>query len=1014
MSDSETQLNEETVKIRYVIPLLERLSFSPSELKLEGRVSLRIGRFRFKTGIYDILIKRGDENLFLVEVKAEGKKLTQEDAGQGISYASLIRPLPPFVVLTNGKDWKLYETLTKKEVTKRKISPDSDFKVNLPEGWEAEALKYFLGLSVENLLAFSKAQASEELTELIGSKDNPSPKFIPELFVEREALTASFERYVSSPEPVFAVLADSGSGKTCCLCHLTQRLLREKRPVLFYRGTLLKGPLLEAIATDFKWTFSEQVSEVTLVRRLTRLVGDGKLVVVVDAIDEWEYESRSQDILSVAKHFKGTGIKLVASCKLGAWCSFTASRGVESGLQRYINKGTGDDAGFFLGPMSEKEFHFAYENYKKFYGVGRGAEDVAYREARRSPFFMRVMFEVTQKTGGEFILLSTVEFYKEYFEQLIERLNHTDIGRRMLLAIAREMFSRGEERLTELDLLDVPVVANSPETLDELLEFQVLERSDSGEGMQYSFYFSLLRDYLVTFCVKRWHKATEEEFNEDLERLDDSATHQEALAFFYRHANEEKQRMVDSPVRARVEKLLDLYDTVISTDLRPLRDRFVPHTSGAIGYVGTFNPTNGNLGHPEFRILSENQSRIRLVPMAGHTLRNSNMTHLLGGKGVIWTGEVNHEDRIRNYVLNSAIGSQLRKIIDNGFLDESQERYLAEETILTLVTGTRIHYGGEPHPTERRDRPFPLKLEDVRRWLRHRFLTEHLRSKRIDEKVESGEIPVEWDDTGYSFSDDLTYQDWIEIDKLVEANLERSDEDVRAFATGVYQDLYNLDRRLAPALDTLEKCGITEIAGPLFQELTDISYRIRLRLRASHIEDTICSFFARALPLVFGIFTRIVRRNFPTLYSYFPTIECRPVTIVSTVRHMTVGRDEFNNITMYICNGSSSEDRFIVAPARAVTTSHTENPWRFKIAVGNEVFIPREEKNLCTERFISLSRLLHSDRYLEGRGGITPVLRMMVYDLIRRELPIAFASLCSKHGVEMDEHDWSSFSRSRL
>ena len=73
-------LNEETVKNRYLNPFLQRLGFDLSELSFEDRFTVRIGRKEVPpstaTGVLDILVKRREENLFLVEAKRQGEELT--------------------------------------------------------------------------------------------------------------------------------------------------------------------------------------------------------------------------------------------------------------------------------------------------------------------------------------------------------------------------------------------------------------------------------------------------------------------------------------------------------------------------------------------------------------------------------------------------------------------------------------------------------------------------------------------------------------------------------------------------------------------------------------------------------------------------------------------------------------------------------------------------------------------------------------------------------------------------
>ncbi|MGW5984151.1 hypothetical protein ACWFOP_28165 [Bacillus mycoides] len=58
----------------------------------------------------DILIKKKERNLAVLELKRPGHLLKDEDRDQGLSYARLLTPMPPLVIVSNGKETQFYET----------------------------------------------------------------------------------------------------------------------------------------------------------------------------------------------------------------------------------------------------------------------------------------------------------------------------------------------------------------------------------------------------------------------------------------------------------------------------------------------------------------------------------------------------------------------------------------------------------------------------------------------------------------------------------------------------------------------------------------------------------------------------------------------------------------------------------------------------------------------------------------------------------------------------------------
>ena len=60
----------------------------------------------------DILVKWRDEPLAIMELKRAGTALESKDEQQGLSYARLVSPQAPLVVVTNGEDCRFLETVT--------------------------------------------------------------------------------------------------------------------------------------------------------------------------------------------------------------------------------------------------------------------------------------------------------------------------------------------------------------------------------------------------------------------------------------------------------------------------------------------------------------------------------------------------------------------------------------------------------------------------------------------------------------------------------------------------------------------------------------------------------------------------------------------------------------------------------------------------------------------------------------------------------------------------------------
>ena len=78
----------------------------------------------------DILVSYKDRPLAVMELKREGLPLTADDEEQGLSYARMLHPNPPLIVVTNGTNTKILETYSGKEWQTNDPSDDEVQKSN--------------------------------------------------------------------------------------------------------------------------------------------------------------------------------------------------------------------------------------------------------------------------------------------------------------------------------------------------------------------------------------------------------------------------------------------------------------------------------------------------------------------------------------------------------------------------------------------------------------------------------------------------------------------------------------------------------------------------------------------------------------------------------------------------------------------------------------------------------------------------------------------------------------------
>lgn len=874
---------EEDIKNKFVLPILNRMGFEISDFYFEKSFSLKLGKGTYKKdtgaqiengiGRLDILIKGvNGKNLFIIEVKQDEKPINDEDIEQGISYALLTYPIAPFTIITNGNELKIFESITRKEVTnllnKEKVITH-EMNLDIQDAY-SEALEYFINYSVDNLKIFCESQVSINMQPILGSASDRDKKFIPELYVPIKNLDEQFELFLNSDKAVFAIIGDSGKGKTCFMCGIAREKLAQF-PVLFYRGVNIAENLTKTIGEDFNWFFSSSFEEIAILKKIDHLLGDKKILIFIDGIDEWPEKKKVQILSTFVNRIKNRNFKIVLSCKTEQWDDFLEVLGTPTDLSDQVFSPHNKNKGYFLNGnfLGDDEFYTLIQKYKSFYQFEGRFEGEALQECRKNFFILRIMFEVAQSYGKEHISFHIKEFFDEYYNQLLKKsCSNAEEKRRVeriILDVANNLFQINKDNIGEDQLHQKLGLHINDNINPALFSNNILERVISENGVNIRFYFDKLRDYIISYKVKKWNTKSVEELKLEFAQLS-PGIRMEAIRFFYQFADINRKKVFDEKVRKNAELFIGLYNLILEKHFYNFKMKFEPYTKGVIGLVADFDIVSGQLRAFAYKAIEASEERIKFIPVV-KSLFDHNFASLFylydvkttvkyqaAAKGFI-------DSKISRDILESEIMEQLQRIIKCGALNENGNYYLNLERALGIIDKRYSKMLGLSNRELQKKLPIATeKIEYCLNYSRaYSFFENEVREKLIQNRT--GVVSISWTS---------------EMNESISKKAQEAAKEKRHLTSKVRRiGVDELDESLEEAIRVLEKKSqyIEETIIPE-TNLIDLNYE----------EDVLSSEIKKGLLLrLYAIFLDeykiLIDTNFGTLKDFFFLHSNLPITL---------------------------------------------------------------------------------------------------------------------------------------
>lgn len=926
-------LNEETVKSKIIIPLFQKLGFSDEDIGYEIGFKIHLGHATInipntleeqKRGYLDLLFKKGDQPFFVVETKSTDHILTKKDRDQAISYARLLDKIAPFAIISNGIDTKIYDTITKECLNRADLKESSFVKdgytISLSEEIRYEAQKELFGYNYQNLLEFSKCQINERMNSLKGSLNDLSKKYIPELYIPICEVEEEFKKYLQSDKVVYALIGESGVGKTNYLCNLTIRLINEF-PVMFFNCSLLTQGIFQALSEDFNWTFSAEKSHIQIIKRLEDIVKNHNkpLFIILDAIDEWTIPNVNKDLNDFLARIKNTKIRLIVSCKDSEWPRFLEISGLPSELVE--NTFTASDTkgnkkirlpGIKINRYSDKEHKKAIEKYKKIYRFSSPLRGATLAESRL-PLMLRAISEIFEKTNKEIDPdLNSVELLDKFLNMKLKKVSNSNAAKDILRKIGNEIYLLNKTEIEESIISDKLGVNIGSEEYNSLFSHNILESKSEMVGNRIiRFYFEKIRDFIIVFCSQDWKILDKDQFKGKLNEILLKSFGQNLLELYLGGASQSHLDAFQEYNIESLERCMNEYEFIIQNEFPALKDISFPYGRKNLGMICLLNNKIKSIEGFGFReINSKHKEKIAILDIPFDEIISG--PRKISNK-IIVDYKINHITR--NYphitintksIARNFIKDQILEILKKGKLNETRNLGFAMENTYDIIYQKGREFGLGERKQDIINQIANLSCDNILEKLEHYKITKYAEEYYIEKLKRDGGIKEQRHGATITYSYSPTAYHIGEIRKLAKEIIEKkiSPPIIRARLVKEYYALKNCIYIIKSNRELIGKplLPIGDLKKPFYGWKSEVSDYSDIG-----IKEYVESFFRN----VFNEYRILVETNFDKIKNQLPLYQSFPIHFfaeISPLQKYVWGNEDPDREIIYSFLKTDKED----------------------------------------------------------------------------------------------------------
>lgn len=517
----------------------------------------------------------------------------------------------------------------------------------------------------------------------------------------------------------------------------------------------------------------------------------------------------------------------------------------------------------------------------------------------------------------------------------------------------------------------------------KLFENNILDVSYSDGETYVGFYFQKLRDYLIAYYVRKWHKTSDDELLKDLSIAIDNPVMYEAVKVFYGIAVEEKQRVIDGDIRDNAEKYVSLYTSIIDHDFPALKEYFSPKTSKDIGFIGELDILRHALTMYGFRSINLGQEVVKFIPIDARMAYSSgrdNTSYLFGATEMHWIGSSRGftEISVPYEVVNNEVIAQLFKLVKECSLNESTCSYLSLEKVLGCLDELgffpeRYRFGVAHY--------LPLTFEEVDNKIRYKIAYERAGQEILKNKIGAGVAGEQWHGSVVSYNYSISDQDRHYLDTRALELMNSSSFEYQCSDVALNTHIKLLREGLSVLQKTQSNISTTILLDP------DFSTRY---IYGGYNETNIIINLKQIHTLFLHEYARVIELNFPTIKNEFALYKKMPLLVIISVLYDS----EEPKFRVFYCENTNNSNNEVIIDFEQSFNVH----WDLSsIEYNGETFTSFMSSHTG---FTSLAFNIGLDAPFDYPFG---VLRGMVYRHIADEIKAVAKALRNRYGLKSNE-----------